>query len=263
MKSQFVRYLAFWLLTCWFFSCGSRSGDRDPRLLVAAAANVQFAMEALETAFERESGIEIEVIVSSSGKLTAQIRQGAPYDLLISADTLYPGVLYREGYALRPPEIYAYGSLVLWSLQDDIALEGDLLFLGREDIEKIALANPLNAPYGKETIRALESKGLLSKLESKLVYGESIAQTNQYILSRACQVGFTAKSVVVSPRVAGVGQWVEVAEELYRPIAQGVVITRSGEEKYPELSRKFYTFLFGESATQIFREFGYDLPSDR
>jgi molybdate transport system substrate-binding protein len=136
--------------------------------------------------------------VSSSGKLTAQIRSGAPFEVFLSADTKYPDELHKAGFAAQAPKVYAYGSLVLWS-REKRDLPQNLRFLTGPQIARIAVANPKLAPYGEAAVQALTYYKLYPKVEKKLVFGESIAQVNQYVLSGAAPVGFTAKSVVLDP----------------------------------------------------------------
>jgi molybdate transport system substrate-binding protein len=246
-------------------SCGSgmtetgADGGKPEKIIVATAANVQFAMRELEQSFEDSAGINVEVVISSSGKLTAQIRQGAPYDLLLSANMKYPQTLYQDGWATTPPEVYALGSLVLWTLKD-LELQEDLSFLKDPEIDKIAIANPRNAPYGEQAFRAFDFFDIHESLKSKLIYGENIASTNQYILSRACDVGLTAKSVVLSPEMEGRGQWVEVPGGAYDSIKQGVIITKHGQSEHGAASRRFYDFLFSATAAAIFERYGYSIP---
>lgn len=231
-------------------------GERKDKLIVAVAANVRYAMEEVETAFEAQSGIEVGVIIGSSGKLTAQIQQGAPYDLLVSADMKYPQSLYEKGLAVSPPEVYAYGTLVLWTLRD-LSLDSITTLLQQPEIRKIALANPKIAPYGELALQWLQYHRLLPTLEAKLIYGESIAQTSQYISSGACDLGFTARSIVISPGLKEKGRWVSL-EPVLR-LEQGVVITQRGHQQ-PREAQAFYDFLFSESARSIFFRYGYDVP---
>ena len=239
--------------------CGGSSSRQERPLLLATAANVQYAMEDLRLAFEAETGIPCELVISSSGKLTAQIIQGAPYDLLVSANMLYPQTLVERGMAADTPRVYALGALVLWTLKE-MDLDAGLAFLRRPGGGKIALPNPQNAPYGAEAIHALEHYDLLEEAADRLVYGESIAQANQYIMSRACEVGFTAKSTVLSPRFRDTGRWVEVNAEAYQPIRQGVVITTYGARYHSSQSRRFLQFLFSEEAQAVLERYGYRIP---
>lgn len=225
-----------------------------PNINIAVAANMQFAMQALTHAFAKEEGIECDLIISSSGKLTAQIKSGAPYDLFVSADMKYPSELYKDGLALEKPKIYAYGKLVLWTMDPHIELS--LAVLKSHGIKHIACANPQTAPYGSATIQLLKHYGLYHLLRNKLVYGESIAQTNQFIISESAKVGFTAKSVVLSPKMKDSGKWIELNPESYAPIAQGVVILKQNKSMEAN-ARKFYNFLFSPTAKKILQHYGY------
>lgn len=253
------------IIPAFLFQCtGSGSGeqrqDANPGITIAVAANVQFAMKELEKAFEEESGIKVDIVISSSGKLATQILQGAPYSLLVSADMKYPEALLQEGKAAGRPQIYAYGALVLWTLKESMELYPGPAFLLADSIRKVAIANPLNAPYGEQAVHYFRYFGVYEAIQPKLAYGESIAQTNQYILAGAVEAGITAKSVVLSPEMKGKGKWVELPADAYRPIAQGVVITNYGQEHHPEESRRFFDFLFSEKAREIFDQYGYGLP---
>ena len=233
---------------------------QEKPLAIAVAANVLYAMQDIEAAFEKKEGIPIELVSASSGKLSTQIVQGAPYHLFISADMKYPNFLYQAGAATAPPKPYAYGALVLWSMRPDLPLERGLEVLSDPSVKKVAIANPQTAPYGAEAMRALENAGLTEEVGPRLVYGESIGQTSQYISSGACDVGITAKSVVLAPEMAGEGQWTDVDRRLYQPIAQGAVVTNFGKKTQPEGSRHFFAYLFSDEARQIFTRYGYRLP---
>ncbi|MEM1320297.1 MAG: molybdate ABC transporter substrate-binding protein [Bacteroidota bacterium] len=223
-------------------------------LTIAAAANVQFVIEELGETFTEETGIPTEVILSSSGKLTAQILEGAPYDLFISANMKYPERLHSAGKTLLPPKIYAYGKLVLWTQDPD--LQPDMQALKLPETDFIALANPKTAPYGYAAAEALKHYQLIESLRQKLVYGESISQTNQFITTRSARIGFTAKSVVLSPVMKDKGRWVEVDTASYSPIAQGVVPLQR-KDGNTEAAEQFYHFLLGEKAQKILQTYGY------
>ena len=201
--------------------------------------------------FTRDTGIECEVIVSSSGKLTAQIVAGAPYDLFVSADMTYPETLHEKGFALQAPNIYAFGHLVLWT-QKDLSLAA----LTAINPEHVALANPETAPYGKAAEEAMHALGLDSLWQGRLVYGESIAQVNQFVSTGAADIGFTAQAVVMSPELAEQGKWMAVADSLYTPIAQGALLLK-GDQARREKALKFYEFLFSDAAKEILSKFGY------
>ena len=249
------------LLEAFCAACSNPSESKTAVLRVATAANVQIAMSELADTFQHLHNIRIEPTVSSSGKLAAQIVEGAPYHLLLSANTKYPETLLEKGAAVGRIKIYAQGKLVAWTL-NAVGLYPDPDYLLDDRITKIAVANPKNAPYGVQAIRYLQHYGVLEKLQGKLVYGESIAQTNQYITTRAADLGITAMSVVLSPAMEGKGQWVELPEDSYRPIQQGAVVTAFGQSNAPEASQLFFGFLSGPAAKRIFQRYGYRLPAE-
>ncbi len=228
-------------------------------LTVAVAPNVKYAFDDLQAEFKKETGIEISPVFSSSGKITAQVRHGAPFDVFMSADMAFPETLHKDGYTAGPPRIYAYGALVLWTMKDlDMGKGVELLKDGT--VEKVAVANPKVAPYGKEAIKVLNYYKLYDAVEPKLVYGEDISQASLYIASRAADIGFTAKSVVVSPEMKGKGKWIEIRKESYDPIAQGAVILKHGRETNAVAAQRFHDFLFSPKARAIFERYGYGLP---
>lgn len=228
-------------------------------LAVAVAANLQYAFEEIKTAFEQESGHKLVASYNSSGKFATQIMQGAPLDVFLSADRDYPEQLYRAGFASQPPQVYAYGALVLWTRKDyDLGQWQKLLAGGT--VGRIALANPKTAPYGREAMRVLEYYRLDGVLQGKLVLAESIAQTGQYIHSGAVDIGFTAKSLVLAPAMQGQGKWIDVPRESYQPIAQAALLLKHGEQTQAQAAQRFYAFLGGAKARAIFQRYGYLLP---
>jgi molybdate transport system substrate-binding protein len=252
LTSLFKKSLLYILSSLLVAGC-SQPNDK---VVVATAANVQFVMQELQKAFEQETGIRIELVVSSSGKLTTQIREGAPFDLFVSADTRYPQEIYTHGGSELPPRIYARGALVLWTR--DSTITPRLADLTAGTIRKIALANPQTAPYGQAAVQVLRKAGLYDQVESKLVYGESIAQTTQYIESGAADVGFTALSMVLSPGMKGKGRWIPLDSASYDPINQSAVLLLHSEDSPKrQPSRQFYDFLFSAKARAIFRQYGY------
>lgn len=228
-------------------------------LTVAVAANVQYAFDDLAAAFKKSTGHDIKPVYNSSGKFAAQIMNGAPFDVFLSADMEYPEKLHKEGFAAAPPKVYAYGTLVLWTL-NDLDLTKWQNVLASPAVKKIAVANPRTAPYGRETMKVLAHLKLDGPLQSKLVFGESISQTNQYIHSRTVDAGFTAKSVVLAPEMKGQGKWVELPADAYQPIAQGIVVLKRGTQHQPQLAQQFQDFVLSPSARTILERHGYRLP---
>ncbi len=228
-------------------------------LTVAVAANMQFAFEELKNQFSQGTGIKINPVIGSSGKLTTQIEHGAPFDIFISADMKYPQVIFDKKWALTEPKIYAYGTLVLWTLKD-LDLTQGLKILIQPTIQKIALANPQSAPYGTQAINAMKRSDIYSAVEKKLVYGESITQVNQFVTSGGGDIGFTAEATVMAEALKTKGRWIEVDDKLYEPIAQGVVVLKYTEERNLESAMKFYDYLFSPEARAILEKYGYRLP---
>jgi molybdate transport system substrate-binding protein len=246
-----IRLLYLFFLSLLFLNAYSQP------LRVAVAANAQFVAEALKNSFEKETGLPVELIVSSSGKLTAQIQQGAPFDVFLSADMKYPQALSDKGLTAEKPRIYAYGVVVLWTLKN-LDLSQGIQVVQEGVVKKVAIANPRMAPYGEAAIQVLTKFGLYDKIKSKIVYGESIAGVNQYLLSGMAEIAFTAKSVVAEPSMQNKGKWIELDQQLYTPIAQGVVLLKRKTNQH--IAKRFYDFLFTDKATSILKTYGYKLP---
>ncbi|PKV49066.1 molybdate transport system substrate-binding protein [Aquimarina sp. MAR_2010_214] len=225
---------------------------QEEKLTIAVAANMQFAMKELSKAFTVQTGIVCDLIISSSGKLTAQIKEGAPFDIFVSANMKYPKELFNSGFATKAPKIYGYGKLVMGSMIDSI--HPSLEILKSSKINHIAIANPKMAPYGMATIEVLKKHNLYESVKNKLVYGESILQTNQFIISKSAEIGFTSKSVVLSPEMNNKGNWIDIEDTDHSAIAQGVVILNHNNQ---EKAKKFYDFLSSAEARRILESFGY------
>jgi len=247
----------FLLLVCAFLvSACSESNEANNKITVATASNMQFAMEEIASKFESKTGIICELVISSSGKLTAQIKEGAPYDVFVSANMKYPEEIHKSGLSQSAPKVYAHGKLVLWTTVDKI--EPSIDILNSDKVEHIAIANPKTAPYGLAAMEVLDFHNIKNQVINKLVYGESISQTNQFISSKAANIGFTSMSVVLSPEVKGKGKWVELSSAEYTPIKQGVVvIERDNIVGQPALD--FYEYLFSEESKEILTNFGYTI----
>ena len=239
----------------FFYSCNTEKKDS---LRIAVASNLQFVMTELVQEFSENTGIDCEVIVGSSGKLTAQIIEGAPFDLLLSADVKYPNELYDKGFATDQPKVYAYGNLILWTVVE--GLSPDLDSLASERIKYIAVGNPKTAPYGVAALQVLNNTGVFNSVNDKIVYGESVSQTNQFILSQAADLGFTSKSVVLSPQMINKGSWKEIDKELYEPMAQAMVVLKNRKE-YTIKAIQFKDFILSAKGKKILHKFGYNVKS--
>ena len=232
---------------------------RADTLSVAVAANAQYVFDELQTAFEKSSGHRLQAIMGSSGKLVTQITLGAPFDVFLSADTAYPASLQQAGFGAGAPVVYARGALVLWSLKP-IDLGQWQQTLASAQVRRIALPNPDTAPYGREALRAIAAAGLTARLQPKLVFAESVSQANQYVHAQTVDAGFTARSVVQSQAMRGVGTWVEISPQLYQPIAQAMLITRHGAALHGQAVQQFQDFMLSQPARAILARNGYLAP---
>jgi molybdate transport system substrate-binding protein len=242
----------------WAFLLALHAGAAA-QITVATAANVRYAMEELRREFRRETGIEVKAVYGASGKLADRIRDGAPFDVFVSADMDFPDSLHAWGDATERPRTYAYGKLVLWTI-GDLDLKKGMAVLADPGVSKIALADPGHDPYGREALKALQRAGLAETLEPRLVRAENISQVGRLVLSGEADIGFDAKSIVLALGVVGKGHWREVDSTLYDRIAQGAVICKYGEEKHPGPSSRFYAFLYSTPARVILNRYGYRLP---
>ncbi len=227
---------------------------------IAVAANVSYAIDELKKEFNKlYPNTKVLVTLGSSGKLTAQIKNGAPYMLFMSANMNYPKALCQDNIAVTKPFIYAQGGLAYLSIKEQDFSKG-IKLIESMHIKKIAVANPKTAPYGIATLEAMKNGGVYKNVVKKFVYGESISQTVSYAVI-AADIGFIAKSSLYSPKMArfkkGIN-WAEVNPKLYTPINQGIVILKEGEKNSEVLA--FYNFILSKKAKKIFTDFGYLVP---
>ncbi len=247
----------FFALLISFFIFHSTNSFAQQKIIVAVAANMQYCFKELKNEFEKTNPILVDDVVGASGNLTRQITQGAPFDVFISADTKYPATVYQNHFAAEKPKVYARGVLVLWTTNPGLQLQNGLQFLLSDKIKSIALANPKIAPYGAAAESILKKYNLLDQLKNKLVFGESISQTSQFIASQNADIGFTAKAVVLSDEMKNKGKWIELKHDDYPPILQAAVLLKYGSENHSVAARKFYEFLFSEKAKDIYKKYGY------
>ncbi|HSR74824.1 MAG TPA: molybdate ABC transporter substrate-binding protein, partial [Sulfurovum sp.] len=216
-----------------------------------------YAIEVLKKEFNViHPQTHVEVTLGSSGKLTAQIRHGAPYSIFMSADMKYPEALYSEKIAVTKPVIYAQGALAFLSLKEQDYKAG-MKLLESKEIRKIAIANPQTAPYGAAAVEAMKKSNVYDAVKEKFVYAESISQAVTYATT-AADIGFIAKSSLFSPQMSHYEenkQWSEVDGTLYTPIDQGIVILKKGE-KDPEV-KAFYDFILSKKGKEILKKYGY------
>jgi len=233
---------------------------------IAAASDLTAAMQKLAPAFERQTGIHLSVSLGSSGNFFAQIQNGAPFDVFLSADKSYPEKLLQAGQA-EPGSLtpYARGRLVLWTARstglhlpskDGKTLDGNLDFLKDSQVRKIAIANPEHAPYGRAAVAAMEHFKIYDQVKSKLVLGENISQTAQFAQSGNAEVGFVGLSGALSEFMAGSGSYVLLPDESYPPIEQSGVLVAASRNK--EQARRFLAFLISAEGQAILKDLGFE-----
>lgn len=231
---------------------------RAEKLAIAAAADLKFAMDDIVRAFRADHpGAEVSVSYGSSGKFQTQIQQGAPYDLYFSADSALARDLVRGGFAATPVKPYALGRLVLWSASQD-ATRMTLASLADPRITRIAMANPKHAPYGQRAEEALRASGLWDQVKHKLVYGENIAQTAQFVQTGNAQVGLIALALAVNPELARQGGYWRVPDRLHTALEQGFIVTRRAGNN--ALAQRFADYISTESARAVLLRYGFELP---
>ena len=227
-------------------------------ITIAAAADLQYALNEVVSAYGKvHPNDSVSVVYGSSGKLDAQIRQGAPYDMFFSADIAFPQALSKDGLAGSAVEPYAVGRLLIWSSERDVS-RWTLSDLAGTSVGKVAIANPEHAPYGKCAEEALRKSGVWEKVESKLVYGENIAQTLQFAQTGAAQVGLVAQSLVLGLDSTRRGTWSLIPDSLHSPLVQGWVITARGAKN--DMARRFAEFATGLEAKRILSRYGFSAP---
>ena len=238
--------------------------DSGPRghVAVAAAADLRFALDDLRQQFEQQRpDVRVEVTYGSSGTFYAQLVNGAPFDMFLSADEAYPRRLADQGLTMPGGEFtYGVGRLVLWvpaGSPIDVEHAGfDALDDGR--VAHVAVANPDHAPYGRAAIASLEAAERLNRVKPKLVYGENIAQTLQFVQSGAADAGIVALSLALAPTVSETGRFWQVPLDLYPPMAQGGTIMKKSAD--PAAAKDLRAFLLSAAGQATLKRYGFFLP---
>jgi molybdate transport system substrate-binding protein len=268
IRDRFVERLT-WLLLVGFLLAGFRAfaasddAQKSPpsELTIAAAADLKFALDELTKQFKEQfPAAKINITYGSSGNFFAQLQNGAPFDLFFSADIAYPRKLAETGLAADDVFLYGIGCLVLW-VPKNSTVDVDQLgikSLLEPSIRKIAVANPEHAPYGRAAVAALKSLQVYDQVASRLVYGENIAQTAQFVQSGAADAGLLALSLAVAPQMRDAGRFWQVPLEAYPRMEQGGIILKSTKDL--ESARAFRDFILGEHGRQVLKQYGFSIP---
>ena len=227
------------------------------QITVAAAADLQFAMQDIASRFEKQSGKAVKVIYGSSGNFFQQVQNGGPFDLFFSANLDYAKKLEDAGLT-EPGSLYQYatGKIVLWvPTESKLDLNRGLPALLDPAVRKIAIANPQHAPYGQAAVAAMKKENMYARVADKLVLGENISQAASFALSGSADVGIIALSLALSPDMKQKGRYVEVSAADYPPIEQGCVILKSSTHK--DVARAFLGFVKTPAVAEILRSYGF------
>lgn len=246
------------LICALILASANQAGAEE--ITIAAAADLNFAFKELVVEYEKTTGNHVKLSLGSSGNFYAQIQNGAPFDLYFSADIGYPRKLEEAGLTVSGSLYrYAVGRIVLWAgTASRLDVSKGLDVLREPGIRKIAIANPKHAPYGRAAVAAMESFKVYESVKDKLILGENISQTAQFIESGACEIGVIALSLAVAPAMSGKGVYWEIPVEAYPSLEQGAVILK--QSKNQEAARRFLDFLQSSQGQDIMRRYGFTLP---
>lgn len=227
---------------------------------IAAASDLVHCLEELNAAFKQAHPQgDLKASIGSSGNFFAQIQNGAPFDVFLSADVQYPQALIKAGLAdSSSMAIYAIGRIVLWTVKPDLEVSRGLQILRDTKVQKFAIANPEHAPYGRAAKAALEHYKLWQPLQAKIVLGDNIAQTAQFVQTGNVDAGIVALSFVVSPKLANTGKFYEIPEDAYARLEQAAVLTKHGTNN--PLAETYLAFIRSAEARTIFNRYGFRLP---
>jgi molybdate transport system substrate-binding protein len=228
-------------------------------ITVACAANMQFAFKDLIATYNQITGNIVTPVFGSSGKLSAQILNGAPFDVFLSADMNYVDSLFQKGYAQTHAKEYARGTLVIWTTKDYDLSKG-LSILKSSTVKSIAIGDPKMTVYGPAALLVMEKSGVLKESQPKIVYGDNITTVAQYIVGGSADIGFANLSFAMSGPMAGKGHYRIIDSSLYNPISQGASILRYGLDNHPIESKLFFEFLYSPQGGVILKKHGYTLP---
>ncbi len=228
-------------------------------ITVAAAADLQFAMQDVAAQFQQQTGKTVKVTYGSSGNFFQQLQNGAPFDMFFSANLDYPKKLESAGL-VEPESYYPYakGKIVVWVPNDSkINIDSGLKVFLDPGVKRIAIANPLHAPYGQAAVSALQKEGIYDTVKDKFVLGENISQTASFVVSGAADAGVVALSLALSPNMKTKGRYVEIPANEYPPIEQACVILAASKNK--EGARQFLSFIKSEKVGAILSAYGFDV----
>jgi molybdate transport system substrate-binding protein len=239
------------------FVCLASTALGAQTLSVAAASDLQSALPAIAAQFEKDTGHAVAVTFGSSGNFFTQVQNGAPFDVLLSADIDYPRQLEAGGLS-EPGSLYQYakGRLVLWTRNDSgVDVRRGLSALAEARVRRVAIANPEHAPYGRAAVAALRHEGLYERMQGKLVLGENISQAAQFAQSGSAEAGLIALALALSPTLKSTGTYADIPDSWYPPIEQAACVMSASRQKV--LARQFVDYLKKPDSVRTLRAYGF------
>jgi molybdate transport system substrate-binding protein len=248
---------------CLIFLTFSANSFAQQVLQIAAASDLKFALDEIVATYKKETSASVKATYGSSGNFRLQIAQGAPFQLFLSADESYVLALAKEGRTVDEGTLYAIGRIVLFAPHGSVLKAGDGMkalgdALSQGAIQKLAIANPEHAPYGRAAREALLQAGLWTAVQPKLVLGENVSQAAQFATSSGIQGGIFAYSLALSPSVANLGTFALIPESAHQPLKQRMVLLKNATSE----AHAFYRYLQQPSARSTFKRFGFTLPGE-
>lgn len=260
MPAAIYRLGLLMLVTLTVWACASPA----PSPRIAAAADLRLALTEVAKAFKRDTGNDVELVFGSSGNFHQQLRQGAPFELFLSADEDYVLDLASAGLTVDTGQLYGVGRLALVApkgsaMKLDERLDGLRRALASGQVRRFAIANPDHAPYGQRAREALQHAGLWQCLQTRLIMGENVAQALQFAIEGGAEGGIVAWSLMLDPALAGRAEYVLIPGEWHRPLRQRMVLMRTAGRT----ARAFYAYLAQPQARAILVRHGFALPSGK
>lgn len=242
------------------FLCLPATPARAQKVAVAAAADLKFAMTDVVVQYEKQTGTKINVTYGSSGNFFSQLQNGAPFDLFFSADIDYARKLDAAGLT-EPGTLYLYaiGRIVIWAPANsplDVSKSGWKTLLD-ERVQKVAIANPEHAPYGRAAVAAMQKAGIYEQVKPKLVFGENISQAAQFVQSGNAQLGILALSLAVSTAMKDGKRW-DIPEDTHPPIEQAAIVMKNAKNK--DAACAFMDFVKSDAARATLAKYGFTFP---
>lgn len=257
LHTRLTRHMLF-LLTGLFVSIAGAASIQAAEATIAVAANFSSTANKLARTFNADSGETIVIASGSTGQLYAQIKQGAPFDVLLAADRSRPDLLHKDGTAAQAPFTYATGHIALWSPDPAAIPEDGAALLGQAELRRIAIANPKLAPYGLAAKESLTDLGLWKTYETRIVMGQNIAQAFQIVAAGGAPAGLVALSqLLAAPEDLRGSHWI-VPADLHSPIRQDAILLNRGLGN--PAAEGFLAFLTSPAGCEVIRNAGYQPP---